>query len=326
MFTLLSDARCGYSYRFAPTGPSPGGAILVTTDRSAGIMPPKVALDELRQQIDRIDDQIHDLIIERAALAGQVASAKAGRSGMWRPQREIQVLRRLLARHRGDFPRAGVVRIWREIMSAMLTLEGRFAVAVCVPPDRPGFWDLARDHFGTIVRMTAYQGAGAVMRAVTDDPDVVGVLPWPREGEADPWWPHLLGDEATAPRIVARLEVDGGDPALSALAVARAAVEPTGDDRSCLGIEASDEISRARLLSRLSAAGCDVGFITTHRERADQPASLHLVEVAGFVGADDPRLAAIRGAVPDAIRRALWLGTYAVPLGEAVRAKPAAKA
>jgi chorismate mutase-like protein len=288
-------------------------------------MPPKVALDELRQQIDRLDDQIHDLIIERAELAGRVASAKVGRSGMWRPQREAQVLRRLLARHRGDFPRAGVVRIWREIMSAMLTLEGRFAVAVCVPPDRPGFWDLARDHFGAIAPMTAYQGAGAVMRVVTDDPDTVGVLPWPHDEETDPWWPHLMGDDAKAPRIVARLEIGGGDAALSALAVAHATVEATGDDRSFLGIESSDEISRTRLLSRLAAAGCDVGFVTTHRERADQPASLHLVEVAGFVGPDDARLAAIRGAAPDAIRRAAWLGSYAVPLGEAARAKPSAK-
>jgi len=39
-------------------------------------MPTQVALDELRHQIDRLDDQIHDLIIERAALAGQVAHAK----------------------------------------------------------------------------------------------------------------------------------------------------------------------------------------------------------------------------------------------------------
>ncbi len=302
----------------------PGRAILVTTARSTAAMSPKVALDELRQRIDRIDDQIHDLLIERAELAGHVATAKGGR-GMWRPQREWQILRRLSARHRGAFPRAAIVRIWREIMAAMLILEGRFSVAVCVPPERPGFWDLARDHFGSIVPMTAYQGSGAVMRAVTDDPDMVGVLPWPREAETEPWWPHLMGDDKTAPRIVARLQLDGGDPDLVALAVARATVEPTGDDRSFLGIETSDEISRTRLLSRLSAAGCDVGFIASHRDRADLPASRHLVEVAGFVGPQDAKLAAIRGAGPDAIRGAQWLGTYAVPLGEAARAKTAAK-
>jgi chorismate mutase / prephenate dehydratase len=288
-------------------------------------MPTKVALDELRQEIDRIDDQIHDLIVERAALAGRVASAKGPKASqatsMWRPQREALILRRLAARHRGNFPRAALVRIWREIMSAMLTLEGRFTIAVCAPTgaaagqpgDQPDFRDLARDHFGTIAPITIHQAAGAVMRAVTDDPHVVGVLPWPRDEDPDPWWRHLSGGDG--PRIVARLPVAGSDPAASALAVARAAVEPTGDDRSFLGIETGDAISRARLLSCLTAAGCDVGFIATDREQPAPPLNLHLVEIAGYVGPGDRKLAAIREAAPDAIRRVAWLGSHAVPLG-----------
>jgi chorismate mutase-like protein len=300
-------------------------------------MPTKVALDELRQEIDRIDDQIHDLIIERAALAGSVASAKAARgsqtppaAAMWRPQREAQILRRLAARHSGSFPRAAIVRIWQEIMSAMLGLEGRISVAVCAGPvpagdqaaDRPGFWDLARDHFGATVPIISFQAPGAVMRAVTDDPNLVGILPWPRDEDPDPWWRHLLG--ADAPRIVARLPVGDSEPPLSALAVARTTIEPSADDRSFLGIEAGEAISRTRLLSCLAAAGCEAGFVATDRERPAQPVSLHLVEVAGFVGPTDKKLAAIQEAAPDAITRAVWLGSYAVPLAAAEPVKPPA--
>jgi chorismate mutase-like protein len=280
-------------------------------------MPTKVALAELRHQIDRLDDQIQDLLIERAALAGQVAAAK-GSSAMWRPQREAEVLRRLVARHRGAFPNTAMVRIWREIMSAMLTLEGRFSVAVCATPDQPAFWDMARDHFGTSATTIAYQAPGAVIRAVTDDPTIVGVLPWPHDQEPDPWWRYLAGD---GPRIVARLPFTGADPSASALVVARATVEPTGDDRSFVGVETGDEISRTRLMSRLAAAGCDVGFIASHRERGDQPAVRHLIELAGHIGPDDVKLAAIRDAAPDEIRRTQWLGSYAAPLGDGT-AKP----
>lgn len=278
-------------------------------------MPTEVALDELRHQIDRIDDQIHDLLIDRAALAGQVAAAKGG-AAMWRPQREAEILRRLMARHRGAFPRTAVIRIWREIMSAMLALEGRFTVAVCALPDQTGYWDKARDHFGTSATFNTYQAPGAVMRAVTDDPTVLGVLPWPRDEELDPWWRYLPGDEA-GPRIVARLPFIGGDPTSSALVVGRASVEPSGDDRSFVRIETADEVSRTRLLSRLAAVGCDVGFIASHRERADRPAVRHLVEIAGHIGAQDEKLAAISDAAPDEIQRTQWLGTYAAPLGEA---------
>lgn len=276
--------------------------------------PSQAALDELRQQIDRIDDQIHDLLMQRAGLAHQVASAKGREALMWRPQREAGILRRLARRHRGPFPRAAMVRIWREIMAAMLSLEAPFTVAVCAAPNQPGFWDRARDHFGTCATISAFQGAGAVMRAVTDDPRTIGVLPWPREDDPEPWWPYLMGDDASAPRIVARLPFLDGDPALGALAIARATFEPSGDDRSFLGIETTEPISRTRFLSRLTAAGCDVGFITTHAERGDQTARRHLVELVGFVGPDDPRLDAIRESAPEVIARVSWLGGYAVAL------------
>src|SRR5258706_2211213 len=277
-------------------------------------MPTKVALDEFRHQIDRLDDQIHDLLIERAALAGHVAAAKGG-AVMWRPQREAEILRRLVARHRGAFPRGAVVRIWREIMSAMLSLEGKFSVAVCAPPGQSAFWDMTRDHFGTSAIVTTYQARGAVMRAVTDDPAIIGVLPWPHDEERDPWWRYLAIDDA-GPRIVARLPFTGAEVNDSALVVARATVEPTGDDRSFLGIETADEVSRTRLLSCVAAAGCEVGFIASHRERTDRPAVRHLIEIAGPVGPQDTRLAAIREAGPEEIRHMQWLGSYATPLSE----------
>ncbi len=264
-------------------------------------MPTQVALDELRHQIDRLDDQIHDLLIERAALAGHVAAAKGG-AVMWRPQREAEILRRLVARHRGAFPRGAVVRIWREIMSAMLSLEGKFSVAVCAPPGQSAFWDMTRDHFGTSAIVTTYQAPGAVMRAVTDDPAIIGVLPWPHDEERDPWWRYLAIDDA-GPRIVARLPFTGAEVNDSALVVARA-------------IEPADEVSRTRLLSCVAAAGCEVGFIASHRERTDRPAVRHLIEIAGPVGPQDTRLAAIREAGPEEIRHMQWLGSYATPLSE----------
>lgn len=278
--------------------------------------PTNVALEDLRQQIDRIDNQIHDLIVARAGLASQIAAAKGRGASIWRPQREAAILRRLLDRHDGPFPPAAIARIWREVIGAMLTLEGAFSVAVCVPDDQPGFWDLARDHFGTIATMTTYPAPGAVVRAVTDGVSTVGVLPWPTDDDSDPWWRYLVGDDAKSPRIVARLPFVGAEIGRSALVVARAAIEPSGEDRSFLAVETSDEMSRTRFLSRLSAAGCDVGFVATYREHRDDAVRLHLVELAGFLDPEDAKLTAIQDAAPDAIRRVVWLGAYAVPHDE----------
>ena len=60
----------------------------------------KARLAELREQIDRIDRQIMDLISARARCAQEVANVKlAANPGQdvvfYRPEREAQVLRRI---------------------------------------------------------------------------------------------------------------------------------------------------------------------------------------------------------------------------------------
>ena len=53
------------------------------------------SLEELRREIDRIDDQMHDLIIRRAEMAQRVRQVK-GDGPAFRPAREAQLLRRLI--------------------------------------------------------------------------------------------------------------------------------------------------------------------------------------------------------------------------------------
>ena len=126
-------------------------------------------LDELRQQIDKIDDKLHDLVMRRAELVVSVGAAKkGGRIPALRPGREAQILRRLVSRHEGPFPAPLVVRIWRELMGGTIGMQVDFSVAVYAPAVAPGFWDLARDHYGSFTPMTAHSTASQVLRAVTE--------------------------------------------------------------------------------------------------------------------------------------------------------------
>src|ERR1700758_2896810 len=91
-------------------------------------------LADLRRRIDAIDDQMHDLLMERAEIVAQVAASKRGGDvAFYQPAREAQILRRLAARHHGILPVAPVLRIWREMLAATVRLETPFAVAVFVP-------------------------------------------------------------------------------------------------------------------------------------------------------------------------------------------------
>jgi len=91
-------------------------------------------LSALRQQIDAIDDRILDLLNRRAELVISVGKAKLGASSdYYVPSREQAIYARLIAANAGPFPEEGVRRVFREIISASLSLEQPLKVAFLGP-------------------------------------------------------------------------------------------------------------------------------------------------------------------------------------------------
>ena len=280
-------------------------------------------LAEFRRSLDRIDDKLQDLLIERAEIVARVAASKRQSNlAAFQPGREAQIIRRLVNRHRGDFPVATLVRIWREMLSATVQLQSSFAVAVYAPPEAPGLWDLARDHYGGNTTMSPYRSIGQVIRAVSDREASVGVLPIPQQEEPDPWWPHLLSDDENGPRVVARLPFGPRGNARSngadALVIGCATQQETGHDRTLLATESAIDISRDRILRILSG----LGLICTFFASSEHPGgALNLIEIDAFVSPSDPRLDSFRAQLGGALHRLMLLGGYAVPLPLAASAE-----
>jgi chorismate mutase len=279
---------------------------------------PDNPLAKLRAEIDRIDDAIHDLMMRRTELASSIRNAKARDSfASYSPGREAQILRRLVTRHRGQFPKTVLVRIWREMMAAMLRLQGPFAVAVYAPEDRHWYWDHARDHFGSGTPMTGHQAVRSVVNAVLEDRAAVGVLPVPEEGEREPWWPALVTHSRRDVAIVARIPFasagEGRTDAAGALVIASTAPEPTGDDRTILAARVKRDVSRARVTETLSRAGLKPQSMIQHEGLEDRGKPLVLADVAGFVERGDPRLSALVEGDDAPCEEIFVLGSYATP-------------
>ncbi|PPR66727.1 MAG: hypothetical protein CFH00_01135, partial [Alphaproteobacteria bacterium MarineAlpha1_Bin1] len=168
------------------------------------------SLENLRQLIDAIDAELHEKIVERIALIDQVAKVKRAMDGnihFIRPNREASMLRVLADRHKGQLQVASVIRIWRELINGATALQSPFSVAVCAPERSVGYWDMARNHFGSSVPMTLHTSPSVVLRMVDDGPGAIGLLPLPQNGEKEPWWPALASqtENQTGPRVIWRL-------------------------------------------------------------------------------------------------------------------------
>jgi chorismate mutase/prephenate dehydratase len=91
-------------------------------------------LTPLRARIDAIDKQLLELLNQRAEVAQEVGHVKAvSNAPVFRPEREMQVLRNVAERNPGPLADGDVQTIFREIMSACRALEKRVTVAYLGP-------------------------------------------------------------------------------------------------------------------------------------------------------------------------------------------------
>ena len=110
----------------------------------------KTDLQELRRRIDQLDDEILRLLNERSAHVIEIGKLKrqndAG-ANLHTPAREAEIIHRLTSANPGPFPSEAIRSVYREIMSASLSLEGPQKVAYLGP--RATFTHLAsRQKFG----------------------------------------------------------------------------------------------------------------------------------------------------------------------------------
>jgi len=95
---------------------------------------PKKRLGELRDAIDGVDGEILRLLNERARFALGVGEVKKGQGAtFYAPGREEDLVRRLEERNAGPFPTAAIRPVWKEIISASLSLEHPLTVAYLGP-------------------------------------------------------------------------------------------------------------------------------------------------------------------------------------------------
>ncbi len=136
-------------------------------------------LDAIRGKIDTLDRQIQQLISERAQVARQVGLTKsAGRKTVeyYRPEREAQILRRVMERNDGPLRDEEMVRLFREIMSACLAQQEPLKVAY-LGPEGTFTQAAVLKHFGHSVRALSLATIEEVFHEVEGGVADFGIVP-----------------------------------------------------------------------------------------------------------------------------------------------------
>jgi chorismate mutase/prephenate dehydratase len=141
-------------------------------------------LANARQKIDSLDDRILELLGQRADVAREVAEAKraAQLQVFHDPERERRVLERLIEKGETRFPPDAIRAVFREVMSACLSVEQPLRVAYLGPEGT--FSQLAaRRLFGLQARYRECATIDGVFEAVGSKDATYGVVPFENSTE-----------------------------------------------------------------------------------------------------------------------------------------------
>jgi chorismate mutase len=191
------------------------------------------SLEDIRREIDRIDDAILSLVAERLAMVDRVRSIKNGLDGAgsspMRPAREAMILRRLIEGAGESVPPELCFKLWRALIStatqrqAEVRIHGSTGLFTSA-----GALVLIKDHFGAAA-LIDHPGEAVTLQAAAANPNDIAAV-----AIDSPWLtPFLEG-------LAGRAQVTGCLPFLAREAMPRilllghAAAEPTGADETLL--------------------------------------------------------------------------------------------
>lgn len=217
------------------------------------------AIDDLRDEIDLLDQELLALMERRLDLAAAIAGAKAVDSAeapadgterelLLRPAREAQVIARLSDMTR-RIPGASIAAIWRELMAVNLQTQRGIEIALSATRHPARIELMARARFGTVLPIThttSTQAALAKARAG----EAIALVEIGDTG----WWTQLVDDPELT--IIDGLLGEGGRG--SALAIGRLSAQRLPEERRFAVLaqrELAARLGRGEVVCPLAASG-----------------------------------------------------------------------
>ena len=136
-----------------------------------------MSLEELRKQINELDNQLVKLLNERARVVVEIGKLKNKTGGqVYAPDREREVLERIIKSNKGPLPDKCLIAIWRELMSGSFALERPLRIGY-LGPDGSFTHTAAMLKFGQSVEYESLVDIRSIFDEVSKGHCDLGIVP-----------------------------------------------------------------------------------------------------------------------------------------------------
>lgn len=249
----------------------------------------------IRDRIDRLDADIHSLLIERSSVIDELIRIKGTSTpgAAFRPDREADMMRRIVMRHKGRLPLHSVEHIWREIITVFTAMQAPFSVVSGPSDDPAAHRDVIRFYFGFSIEVEEAESEETALDVIAQSSNKIAALAL--RGQT-PWWRALEREEGI--KIFAKFPflLPGGPVNLPPVYIAGPPVKDLSQPDICLfSLRAGSAIPKDALveIGAATPVACDneyllevPGDITDNdlRQMLDEAgAGVHsMIRVGGF--------------------------------------------
>jgi len=286
----------------------------------------ETALLALREDIDKIDNQMISLLKKRMKVIAKVGELKKNNQEKFfiRSSREADMVKNLVKKSDATFPQSAIVSIWRKIITVANMHEQLLRVAIHNPKNIPDYEYLVREYYNDVAPVLTMDSATNVVAEIEKGEVQIGIFALPeekdvtqKEDSSENWWINLannrLGLRVFA--LIPFVEFSAREKNFEAIRLVAAAIknpEKSSDDNSLLYVELDKEISRAQLLSVLKEQGLEAKILKSVKLHQIEGVIFYLLELRGFYLEEDE---AIKNFSKSKIKPYVKiLGHYAAPI------------
>lgn len=267
---------------------------------------PEEALQDLRIEIDKIDNDLILLLEKRMNIVAKVGELKRDNKENFfiRSAREADMIRDLVAKSDGSFSKIMIVEIWRKIISAANIFEQGLKIVLHNPKNIADYNCLVNSYYSDAIPVETLTSASDIIAKIENSEVQIGIFAL---GENENWWIDLAksnkGIKIYAKIPFVKIFNQNNKHELVALAIKDS--ERSQADNSLIYVELGSETSEGELISALKNSGI-VGKILNSVKRQ------YLLEFEGFLDENDDRIQSLLNS--NLKPNLKILGHYPVPM------------
>ena len=272
-------------------------------------------LGELRQRIDALDTELLRLLNERATLAKEIGVIKNRASlPIYSPDREMKLLRSLIDRSNGPLRPESIRAIYREIMSASLSLENDIVIA-CLGPSGSSTHQTALSKFGSSVRYTPTDSIAEVIEQIRANKADCGVVPLedPVHGFINSTLDELsTTDLSICAEILPEADMQNWATGMRHIILGRQINAPTGHDQTLIMLRIEDKPGAlVSALEPFRQLQVNLAHFASRPSQSDKGETFFFVQTDGHVR--DLETNGLLDALMQSCRSVKILGSYPKP-------------